>query len=188
MFNVKMNTMKRLVSLAVTAIMCVSTLSAQGLLAPTENQVGIQTTGDFEEVIDASFLTELVIHFAALTDEERAEKIDFFLTQNRKYLPKNKRASIRETLMGLSESKLKNVLMNAEDEFKDPTTSLLLSIFLGGLGVDRFYIGDVGLGVLKLITFGGFGIWTLIDWFVIQKRTRNNNYKELMDLCGKYEY
>jgi TM2 domain-containing membrane protein YozV len=45
--------------------------------------------------------------------------------------------------------------------------ALLLSIFLGSLGVDRFYLGYIGLGIAKLLTFGGCGIWYLIDIILI---------------------
>ena len=54
-----------------------------------------------------------------------------------------------------------------EKKDKKWLTALLLSILIGSLGVDRFYMGHVGLGILKLITFGGFGIWWLIDLILI---------------------
>ena len=59
---------------------------------------------------------------------------------------------------------------------KDPIISLLLSIFLGSLGIDRLYVGDIGLGIIKLITCGGCGIWTIVDWFLIMSRTKEINY------------
>ena len=57
-------------------------------------------------------------------------------------------------------------------EEKSPTTALLLSIFLGALGVDRFYLGHIGLGLGKLFTAGGLGVWWLIDIFLIQAAAR----------------
>lgn len=46
-------------------------------------------------------------------------------------------------------------------------TASMLSLFLGSLGVDRFYLGYIGTGILKLLTFGGFGIWYTIDLVMI---------------------
>lgn len=57
---------------------------------------------------------------------------------------------------------------------KDWLTALLISFFLGGLGIDRFYLGHTGLGVAKLLTLGGCGIWALIDFILIAM----NNIKD----------
>jgi hypothetical protein len=50
---------------------------------------------------------------------------------------------------------------------KEWVIALVLSILVGTLGVDRFYLGKVGTGILKLITFGGLGIWYLVDIILI---------------------
>lgn len=50
---------------------------------------------------------------------------------------------------------------------KDWLVTLLLCLFVGGIGVHRFYAGKIGTGILQIITFGGCGIWTLIDLIMI---------------------
>src|SRR5262249_2056918 len=64
-------------------------------------------------------------------------------------------------------SEAKRMSREPVGERKSWLVALLLSIFLGSLGVDRFYLGYMGLGVLKLITCGVAGIWQLIDIIMI---------------------
>ncbi len=67
-------------------------------------------------------------------------------------------------------------------EFKDPTTILLVSIFIGTLGIDRFMLGDTGMGILKLLTAGLCGILTIIDWFTVSKKAKELNFNNVMAL------
>ena len=63
------------------------------------------------------------------------------------------------------------VQMNSE---KDWIITLILSIVVGGFGIDRFYSGSILLGVLKLFTLGGLGLWWLIDLIMLV----TGNYKD----------
>lgn len=58
---------------------------------------------------------------------------------------------------------------------KEYIIALLFSIFLGYLGIDRFYMGQVGIGIGKLLTLGGCGIWYLIDIILIATRSSNDS-------------
>jgi TM2 domain-containing membrane protein YozV len=105
-----------------------------------------------------------------------AQKVDMFIMANAKYFESHHLNMIRERLLAVNEDKW---VMISTMQYKDPTTSLIVSLLAGGLGIDRFIIGDVGLGVGKLLTCGGFGIWSIIDWFMIQKATREKNMEKI---------
>lgn len=105
------------------------------------------------------------------------EKIDMYIMTNQKYLPAEKIVFIKQKLATVDEDKFALI---SGVEFKDPTTLLIISLFLGGFGVDRFMLGETGMGILKLLTLGLCGILTIIDWFSIQKKARELNYNNLM--------
>ena len=97
-----------------------------------------------------------------------------------KYFPEERFADVKTILENMSEDKQAALAMA---DFKDPTISLIISLLGGGLGIDRFYIGDTGLGVAKLLTCGGLGIWSIIDWFLIMGAVREKNFQKLLALA-----
>lgn len=107
------------------------------------------------------------------------QKVDMWILSNKKYFEDNKIAYIRERLLQVPDDKY-SLLVSVS--FQDPTIVLILSIFLGGYGVDRFMIGDIGMGVLKLLTGGLCGILTIIDWFTISSKVKEQNFEKLASL------
>ena len=105
------------------------------------------------------------------------QKVDMYIMTNQKYFPAEKIMLIKERLLALDEQRFQMVSMI---ELKDPTTILLVSIVLGSLGIDRFMIGDTGMGILKLLTLGVCGIMTIVDWFTISKKTKDLNFNNVM--------
>jgi hypothetical protein len=107
------------------------------------------------------------------------QKVDLFIMSNARYFESYHLNVIRERLLALDDSKW-GILTTLQ--FKDPTTSLIVSILVGTLGIDRFIIGDTGMGIGKLLTCGGLGIWYIVDWFLIQQATREKNMQKMQQL------
>lgn len=113
----------------------------------------------------------------AATNKIDPTHVDFFLATKGKSLPAERLPAIREQLLNMEESK---AIVIQSLELKDTTTMLIISLFLGTFGVDRFMLSQIGMGVLKLLTGGLCGILTIIDWVTIQNKTREFNYNRLM--------
>ena len=100
-----------------------------------------------------------------------------FFVANGKKLPADKAAIIREKMAEIDASRYVTI---SSVELEDSTTMLLISIFFGGFGVDRFKMGKTGMGIIKLCTGGLCGILWLIDVIGISKKVKTYNYNELM--------
>lgn len=103
-------------------------------------------------------------------------KVDMFIMSNGKYFRDYHLRIIRDSLIKMDDSRRVQVHSLS---FQDPVLVLIVSLLFGYLGIDRFLLGDIGWGVLKLITLGGLGIWTVIDWFMIMGITRNRNFQKI---------
>lgn len=107
------------------------------------------------------------------------EKVNMFLLSNAQMFPGEKMPFLKEQLEKMDDSKYDSLITL---NFKNPETIQILSILLGGFGVDRFMIGDIGLGVLKLLTLGCCGIFSIVDWFKTAKRAREKNLNMVLTL------
>ena len=108
-----------------------------------------------------------------------SQKVDLFIISNSKYFESHQLFQIKERLLQMDESKWAVVQTM---QFKDPTISIIISVFLGSWGIDRFIIGDTGLGIGKLLTCGGLGIWYIVDLFLIMGATKEKNFESLMQM------
>jgi len=105
-----------------------------------------------------------------------AQKVDMYLMANGKNFEAHQMLLLREMLIKADDSKF---LALQTANTKDPLTLLLISIIGGHLGIDRFVLGETGLGIAKLLTCGGLGIWAIVDWFLIMGRTREINMQRV---------
>lgn len=109
------------------------------------------------------------------------DKINLYLMTNMKYFPSERIPYIKQQLERIDDSKL---IYLQTMSYKDPVILLIISIVAGSLGIDRFMLGQIGLGIAKLLTCGGLGLWTLIDWFLIMGQAKDKNFEEFMKIIS----
>jgi len=71
-------------------------------------------------------------------------------------------------------------------EAQNPVELFGWNMWLGFLGIDRFLVGDIVAGIFKLLTFGGLGIWQIIDCFLIGNRTRTKNIEKARAIYAEF--
>lgn len=109
-----------------------------------------------------------------------SNKVDMYIATSGQKFPAEKMIEIKQKLEQMDDNKF---MVLQSMQLKDPTTLLIISLLAGSLGVDRFMLGETGLGVAKLLTGGGCGIWTIVDWFTVMERTRLNNYQKFVQIA-----
>lgn len=105
-----------------------------------------------------------------------SQKADMFLMSNAKYFPTEMMPQIKSALEKADPTRDSHIMMQS---YRDPMIMLVVSLFAGSLGVDRFMLGQTGMGILKLVTCGGLGVWTIVDWFLIMGLSRDQNVEKL---------
>ena len=155
----------------------------------------------------ASFLGKTAVSTAECTGIDLVSKIDEKLDEhNKKAYEKNKNKQVgklrvlvwfnnnidlfpkssRKSLQEMLEKSTNEQFMQVSNiNFKKPVTMFFISVFLGLFGVDRFMLGDVLMGIIKLMTFGGLFILWIIDLFTINNRTRVYNLNMVNSIFNK---
>mgnify|MGYP003571388250 CR=1 FL=1 len=106
-------------------------------------------------------------------------KVDAIYMQYQDKIPQEQKLNFKRSLERADDSRYESLSMV---KIHNPIVILILSIFLGGLGIDRFMLGDIGLGICKLL-FGWitFGIWPLVDIYFAYKRAKELNVQNLLN-------
>ena len=104
-----------------------------------------------------------------------SNNVTFFLAAHSDKFPAETLPVIKKRLEELDDQRM--LLVNAQ-EYRSPVLLLVVSLLVGTLGIDRFLIGQIGLGAAKLLTCGGLGFWTVVDWFIIMDATKESNFEK----------
>ena len=104
------------------------------------------------------------------------EQVDQLIAVNADKIAPEYIETIRERLMNADEG----IATAAFANLKGGTFMFCMAFFFGSYGVDRFMLGQTGLGIAKLLTCGCCGIWTIIDWFTVGGRTKKYNAEKVL--------
>ncbi len=105
------------------------------------------------------------------------QKVEMYIFSNREYFPSSKLVYLKSQLAKADDRKFDLI---STINLKSPQIITLVSLFLGIFGVDRFMIGNIAIGVLKLFTGGLCGILWLYDFFTISERVKKRNFENIM--------
>lgn len=117
-----------------------------------------------------------------LLDPITPEQIDLFMVTYGRYFLSRDLETIHSMLESSTQADWKRLI---ETKFYDPSVITIFSLVGGYFGLDRFMRDDVTNGVLKLITCGGLGIWTMVDWFISAELTAKKNFELFLDVMDK---
>ncbi len=118
--------------------------------------------------------------FTKTNQHMELSRADMFILANARYFERHHLLRIREILQDIDDEQWASVQTLP---YKDPNISFTASLLVGTLGIDRFLIGDTGPGIAKLVTCGGFGVWTFVDMFLIIGLTREKNWELFQRYC-----
>ncbi len=105
-------------------------------------------------------------------------RVEEYILIHRHFFAEEDIPRLRQFLLDVDASMWDNILSTP---LQDPDTVRVVSIFAGPIGVDRFMIGDIFLGVVKTVTCGGLFIWAIVDCFVVYKSTQKHNLDKIMN-------
>lgn len=117
-------------------------------------------------LVASMLLAQPIMAFAS----GKEEQINLFTSTKGRWFKPEQLEAVKNHLANLDEATLKSALFA---NYRDPEIMMVWAI----LGIDRFFLDDIPLGILKIVTGGGTGVWWMIDLFSVKRRTFEYNYK-----------
>lgn len=104
------------------------------------------------------------------------QSVNLYLTTHAAYFPPDQMFALQQALLKANPATFARV---RQVKLKEPDNMFWVSFFLGSLGVDRFMLGNTGMGILKLLTCGVCGILSLVDLINVKENTKVLNFNNV---------